>query len=514
MATPAQGAQPGMCCVCLSSMCTHATVPCGHLCLCGQCASNVEISGGCPSCRARLKPPKVMQIFYTCQVATKPTMPPLVLRPAAEPDMTTGALAAVLPLTNYSENEMEEVLRAWELVKDMERARSYYGPVGDMEVADALDVLNIEIDHETNDLFLAGDFAGYGQQITKEAERTWRSLCRMLHVDKAKATAASRQFYESSPNRYIRLGETTKYVNALKDFIVGFHAAYMVDMVEGSAVYYVIDDVHITMQIHFSDTSKQEDFTKQYSTMVRWTDSDGEDQDFECLPGDTVLTFDERDFPYFFGDDEQTVRVSHVSRFGPANGRESHPVLLNAYCPNEIINARKAAVDVKTKAEEDAKNAAIGKKSRATDEKKRREAELRQQVRELEEALAKHKEKNGMETRRDTPPPWRDQNPSAHHYMHNEGKKSNKLDEAYYKAMVYTESKKWGRYEEEIFRVAYEPLPNGYRPQKVCIVHDPKCGWFCNDTNCSCDHVDTRTKSGRKRMQAISEGSNKRFRQR
>ena len=65
----------------------------------------------------------------------------------------------------------------------------------------------------------------------------------------------------------------------------------------------------------------------------------------------------------------------------------------------------------------------------------------------------------------------------------------------------------WGHVEDKSFkRTTYEPVSkNGYRPQKLCLKHDIANGVFCNDRGCNCDHVDTMTEAGWRRMQKVKQ---------
>jgi len=48
--------EPGTCCICLDAAPVYAFVPCGHLCLCQECASTYVATGStatCPKCRAQ-----------------------------------------------------------------------------------------------------------------------------------------------------------------------------------------------------------------------------------------------------------------------------------------------------------------------------------------------------------------------------------------------------------------------------------------------------------------------------
>ena len=73
---------------------------------------------------------------------------------------------------------------------------------------------------------------------------------------------------------------------------------------------------------------------------------------------------------------------------------------------------------------------------------------------------------------------------------------------------TYRESRCWGRYEDKSFkRTQYQPVNNGYRPQKLCMRHDTNKGVFCNDPACNCDHVDTNTYEGYWRMQKVKAAS-------
>jgi hypothetical protein len=43
-----------MCTVCLSNLKSHCFVPCGHVCVCSDCAANSRsFNGKCPICRAK-----------------------------------------------------------------------------------------------------------------------------------------------------------------------------------------------------------------------------------------------------------------------------------------------------------------------------------------------------------------------------------------------------------------------------------------------------------------------------
>ena len=54
--------QNDLCVVCLDSRCTHAFVPCGHLCICSTCAIQTDLQK-CPICRVPSQ--HVMQIYTT-----------------------------------------------------------------------------------------------------------------------------------------------------------------------------------------------------------------------------------------------------------------------------------------------------------------------------------------------------------------------------------------------------------------------------------------------------------------
>eukprot|EP00479_Gromia_sphaerica_P010611 TRINITY_DN4936_c0_g1_i1.p1 TRINITY_DN4936_c0_g1~~TRINITY_DN4936_c0_g1_i1.p1 ORF type:complete len:190 (-),score=32.28 TRINITY_DN4936_c0_g1_i1:73-642(-) len=49
------------CCICLDNEKTHAVVPCGHKCCCGDCANDVLNSRFCPLCRGEIS--HVIKIF-------------------------------------------------------------------------------------------------------------------------------------------------------------------------------------------------------------------------------------------------------------------------------------------------------------------------------------------------------------------------------------------------------------------------------------------------------------------
>ena len=42
------------CSICMDQPNTHVLVPCGHKCICGDCAELVRVQGVCPICRAGL----------------------------------------------------------------------------------------------------------------------------------------------------------------------------------------------------------------------------------------------------------------------------------------------------------------------------------------------------------------------------------------------------------------------------------------------------------------------------
>jgi len=54
-------ASDGACCVCLTNAVTYATTPCGHYCLCAECASSWRNGGICPWCQREVD--GVLQIF-------------------------------------------------------------------------------------------------------------------------------------------------------------------------------------------------------------------------------------------------------------------------------------------------------------------------------------------------------------------------------------------------------------------------------------------------------------------
>ncbi len=49
------------CCVCLDCPATSAFVPCGHMCVCDDCAPEMEDDGQCPICRGEIV--MTMKIF-------------------------------------------------------------------------------------------------------------------------------------------------------------------------------------------------------------------------------------------------------------------------------------------------------------------------------------------------------------------------------------------------------------------------------------------------------------------
>ena len=62
-AAPAPGAPPppgGECSVCMDQTNTHVLVPCGHKCVCSDCAELVRLQGACPICRTA--------IVWVCEV--------------------------------------------------------------------------------------------------------------------------------------------------------------------------------------------------------------------------------------------------------------------------------------------------------------------------------------------------------------------------------------------------------------------------------------------------------------
>ena len=52
--TVAQPDDATICVVCMDNKKDHAVVPCGHRCICGKCADDVQKSGKCPMCRSPL----------------------------------------------------------------------------------------------------------------------------------------------------------------------------------------------------------------------------------------------------------------------------------------------------------------------------------------------------------------------------------------------------------------------------------------------------------------------------
>ena len=56
MLSEAGGAEDMLCCICLDSLCDTELSPCGHVNMCGSCATEVfaasQLRGECPICRA------------------------------------------------------------------------------------------------------------------------------------------------------------------------------------------------------------------------------------------------------------------------------------------------------------------------------------------------------------------------------------------------------------------------------------------------------------------------------
>ena len=46
------------CCICIDSNKTHAFVPCGHQCVCGNCAIGLQL---CPICRVNIE--NILKIY-------------------------------------------------------------------------------------------------------------------------------------------------------------------------------------------------------------------------------------------------------------------------------------------------------------------------------------------------------------------------------------------------------------------------------------------------------------------
>ena len=59
---PAMPPPQGTCVICMTSRSTHALVPCGHFCLCGECSAKT-IDRGCPICRQRVH--TSVKIFFS-----------------------------------------------------------------------------------------------------------------------------------------------------------------------------------------------------------------------------------------------------------------------------------------------------------------------------------------------------------------------------------------------------------------------------------------------------------------
>ena len=66
----------GSCIVCMDAPATHAIMPCGHLCLCNDCAKKLLDAGDdCPICRAKIE--STQQIYLAGDPDdTAPSAPP------------------------------------------------------------------------------------------------------------------------------------------------------------------------------------------------------------------------------------------------------------------------------------------------------------------------------------------------------------------------------------------------------------------------------------------------------